>query len=103
MSILIGYFLSMANDTSALNSKWNVLFLDEMIIEVGERFSGKERDMGRKSLIALSEADRAMKVQEVILKAMSGQIKWYQAAKFWGPVIDRCDDGKGTGDPESTA
>lgn len=30
------------------------------------------------------EAERAMKVQEVILKAMSGQIKWFQAAEILG-------------------
>jgi hypothetical protein len=40
--------------------------------------------MGRKRLITLSEAERAMKVQEVILKAMSGEIKWYQAAEILG-------------------
>lgn len=44
--------------------------------------------MGRKRLIALSEAERAMKVQEVILKAMSGEIKWYQAAEILG-ISDR--------------
>lgn len=35
-------------------------------------------------LIPLTEAERAMKVQEVILKAMSGELKWYQAAEIIG-------------------
>ncbi len=30
------------------------------------------------------ETERAMKVQEVILRAMSGQIKWFQAAEILG-------------------
>lgn len=30
------------------------------------------------------EAERAMKVQEVMLRAMSGQIKWFQAAEILG-------------------
>jgi len=35
-------------------------------------------------LISLSQAERAMKLQEVILKAMAGDIKWYQAAEIIG-------------------
>jgi len=37
-----------------------------------------------KRLIALSEVERVMKIQEVILKAMSGELKWYQAAEILG-------------------
>lgn len=33
-------------------------------------------------LIKLAEAERAMRVQEVLLKAMSGEIKWYEAAEI---------------------
>jgi len=39
-------------------------------------------------LVAFAEAERAMKVQEVILRAASGQIKWYQAAEILG-ISDR--------------
>lgn len=35
-------------------------------------------------LIPLKEAERAMKLQEVILKAMAGELKWYQAAEIIG-------------------
>lgn len=35
-------------------------------------------------LIALDEAERAMKRTEVILKAISGELKWYQAAEILG-------------------
>ena len=35
-------------------------------------------------LIPLNEAERAMKLQEVMLKAMSGELKWYQAAEILG-------------------
>ena len=35
-------------------------------------------------MVTRSEAERAMKLQEVILKAMSGEIKWYQAAEIMG-------------------
>ena len=38
--------------------------------------------MARGRLIALSEGERAMKVQEVILRAMSGEIKWVPAAQI---------------------
>ena len=44
--------------------------------------------MAGSRLIALSEGERAMKVQEVILKAIGGQIKWYQAAQVLG-ISDR--------------
>jgi transposase len=44
--------------------------------------------MARLRLIALSAGERAMKVQEVILKAIGGQIKWYQAAQILG-ITDR--------------
>ncbi len=44
--------------------------------------------MALRRLIALSEVERVMKVQEVILKAMSGRLKWYQAAKVLG-ISDR--------------
>jgi len=40
--------------------------------------------MAQSRLIALSASERAMKIQEVILKAMSGQIKWCQAAQIIG-------------------
>lgn len=39
-------------------------------------------------LVALSEAERVMKVQEVILRAVNGQLKWYQAAEILG-ISDR--------------
>jgi len=38
--------------------------------------------------VALSEAQRAMKIQEVILKGKSGELKWYQAADILG-ITDR--------------
>lgn len=44
--------------------------------------------MAGSRFIALSEGERAMKVQEVILKAMSGELKWYQAAQIIG-ISDR--------------
>jgi transposase len=44
--------------------------------------------MAGSRLIALSAGERAMKVQEVILKAIGGQIKWYQAAQILG-ISDR--------------
>ena len=44
--------------------------------------------MARSRVISLPAAERAMKVQEVILKAMSGEIKWYQAAQILG-ISDR--------------
>jgi hypothetical protein len=40
--------------------------------------------MARGRLIALSASERAMKIQEIILKAMSGEIKWCQAAGIIG-------------------
>lgn len=40
--------------------------------------------MAKKRLIALSASERAMKIQEIILRAMSGEIKWYQAAQIVG-------------------
>lgn len=40
--------------------------------------------MAQRRLIALSAAERAMKIQEIILRAMSGQIKWCQAAQIIG-------------------
>jgi transposase len=40
--------------------------------------------MAQSRLITLSASERAMKMQEIILKAMSGQIKWYQAAQILG-------------------
>lgn len=44
--------------------------------------------MTRDRLISLPETERAMKRQEVILRAMSGEIKWYQAAQILG-ISDR--------------
>jgi len=44
--------------------------------------------MAWRRLIALSEVERVMKVQEVILRAMSGELKWYQAAEILG-ISDR--------------
>lgn len=44
--------------------------------------------MARKSFLALSALRRAMKVQEVILRAMSGELRWYQAAEVLG-ISDR--------------
>ena len=38
--------------------------------------------MARSRVVSLPAAERAMKVQDVILKALSGQIKWYQAAQI---------------------
>jgi transposase-like protein len=35
-----------------------------------------------------AEMERAMKIQEVILKAMSGKLKWWEAAEIIG-VTDR--------------
>jgi transposase len=40
--------------------------------------------MARGRLIALSALERAMKIQEIILKAMSGEIKWRRAAEIIG-------------------
>jgi len=40
--------------------------------------------MAQRRLITLSASERAMKVQEIILKAMSGQINWCQAAQILG-------------------
>jgi transposase len=40
--------------------------------------------MAQPRLIALPAAERAMKVQEIILRAMSGQINWCQAAQILG-------------------
>jgi transposase len=44
--------------------------------------------MAGSRLITLSEGERAMKIQEVVLKAMSGELKWYQAAQIIG-ISDR--------------
>ena len=38
--------------------------------------------------IPAAEMERTMKIQEVILKAMSGQLKWWEAAEIIG-VTDR--------------
>jgi hypothetical protein len=35
-------------------------------------------------LIALTEGSRALKIQELILKAMAGELRWYQAAEIAG-------------------
>ena len=35
-------------------------------------------------LITLTEGSRAWKIQEVILKAMAGELRWYQAAEIAG-------------------
>jgi hypothetical protein len=40
--------------------------------------------MAYRRLISLSASERAMKIQEIILKAMSGEIKWCQAAQIIG-------------------
>lgn len=40
--------------------------------------------MAQSRLITLSASERAMKVQEIILRAMSGQINWCQAAQILG-------------------
>jgi len=40
--------------------------------------------MAQCRLITLSASERAMKVQEIILRAMSGQINWCQAAQILG-------------------
>jgi hypothetical protein len=37
--------------------------------------------------------ERAMKTQEVILRAMAKKINWWQQPRSWGSVIDRCDAG----------
>ena len=37
--------------------------------------------------------ERAMKVQEVILRAMAKKITWWQAAEIIGLVTGRCGDG----------
>lgn len=39
-------------------------------------------------LVTLTEAQRVMKIQEVILKAKAGELKWYQAADILG-ISDR--------------
>lgn len=44
--------------------------------------------MTQDRLISLPEMERTMKRQEVILRAMSGEIKWYQAAQILG-ISDR--------------
>jgi hypothetical protein len=38
-------------------------------------------------------AERAMKLQEVLLRATSGKIKWWQAAELMGISDGRCVDG----------
>ena len=38
--------------------------------------------------VAMSEGIRAMKIQEEILKAKAGELKWYQAADILG-ISDR--------------
>ncbi len=38
--------------------------------------------MARSQVVSLPAAERAMNVQEVTLKALSGQIKWYLAAQI---------------------
>ncbi len=44
--------------------------------------------MSRDRMILFPEMERAMKRQEIILRAMSGEIKWYQAAQILG-ISDR--------------
>lgn len=44
--------------------------------------------MKRNRLVALREVERVMKIQEVILKAKAGELKWYQAADILG-ISDR--------------
>ena len=39
-------------------------------------------------LLPAAETERAMKVQEVILKAMAGSLKWWEAAEIIG-ISDR--------------
>ncbi len=38
--------------------------------------------MAGSRFIVLSEGERAMKVQEVVLEAMGGELEWYQAAQI---------------------
>ena len=40
--------------------------------------------MAFRRLVALTEVERAMKVQEVILRGMSGALKWHEAAEILG-------------------
>jgi len=44
--------------------------------------------MAQDRLVSLPEAERVMKRQEIILRAMSGELKWYQAAEILG-ISDR--------------
>ena len=43
------------------------------------------------------ELERAMKVKEVITRAMSGQINWIQAAEIWGCRTASCGGGGSDG------
>ena len=40
--------------------------------------------MGVGRLVALTEVERAMKVQEIILRGASGALKWHEAAEILG-------------------
>jgi len=39
-------------------------------------------------MVSSAEMERMMKVQEVILKAMAGKLKWWEAAEIMG-ITDR--------------
>jgi len=41
-------------------------------------------------LYPAAAGERAMKVQEVILRAMDGRLKWYEAAEILGISITDC-------------
>jgi hypothetical protein len=43
----------------------------------------------------MAALERAVKVQEVILRALAKKISWWQAAEITGSPIDRCDGGSG--------
>src|SRR5215467_12504354 len=44
--------------------------------------------MGPQGMVSSAEMERMMKVQEVILKAMAGKLKWWEAAEIIG-ISDR--------------
>jgi hypothetical protein len=48
----------------------------------------KGGQMGLRQVVALSDAERAMKIHEVILQAQKGELRWYQAADILG-ISDR--------------
>jgi hypothetical protein len=53
------------------------------------------RNHGQHDLLHKAAMERAMKVQEVILRALAKRIKWWQAAEIMR-VRDRCQGERST-------